>query len=79
MNDISTAHRLKSKKAGKPGSIVIRFLRCSTIDLVYLAKSKLKAFNDGKTIPQCVFINEDLTKSSRKLFRAARFAKKTNC
>jgi septal ring factor EnvC (AmiA/AmiB activator) len=65
--DISVAHLLPTKRnSNQSPSIVIRFVRRSTRDAVYAARSHLKNY---KTALNCkVYVNEDLTATHRKIF-----------
>ena len=67
-NDISITHRLKKRNVSDAGPPVtmIRFTNRKAREAVYKARRQLRG------TPNCIFINEDLTKSTADLFRQAR-------
>ncbi len=74
--DISTAHRLPSRNSGssQPGSVstsavIVRFVRRCVRDDVFRAKRALKTANLGFRL----FVNEDLSPHTQKIFHGARF------
>jgi hypothetical protein len=72
-SDISTAHRLKQKTdSNTVPPILVRFSRRLVRDSVFRAKSKLKTHNSDSAASSRIYVNEDLTDASRKLFGAAR-------
>ncbi len=70
IQNISAAHALKSRGASRNEAIIVCFSRRSVRNDVYYAKMKLKDYRtlEGST----VYVNEDLTTITRKIFGAAR-------
>jgi 1,2-phenylacetyl-CoA epoxidase PaaB subunit len=70
--DVSIAHLLSSKSNStqQQSSIIVRFVRRSTRDAVFAARSKLKNYKTSSN--NKVYINEDLTASHRKIFAMLR-------
>jgi hypothetical protein len=71
-DDISTAHHIKAKRPGDPTQVIVRFARRSKRDAVLQARGKLRAINVDRAANNRVYINEDLSENTRKIFGAAR-------
>lgn len=66
-SDISIAHRLQKRNDDEPPAVIVRFTSRKARDSVYAARFQLKNRKDNT-----IFINEDLTKTTAKLFAQAR-------
>ena len=70
--DLSVAHRLKSRHSPSKPPIFVRFLRRTIRDEVYGARLKLKESNASKVVADRVYINEDLVGCYQKLLKKAK-------
>ena len=69
-HDISTAYPLTKGSATRPSVVLVKFVRRSIRDTVFLARKKLSSL-DSPTRNK-IFINEDLSSESRKLLGTLR-------
>ena len=79
-NDIDICHRMETKNNSGPKPIIVRFKSHKTKNELYKARKHLKSvsLNQYFHATNAVYINENLTSRSRKLFAKARKFKNDN-
>ena len=73
-NDISFAHRLKSKPHERaPPNVIVRFTNRKARNAVFAARCQLSVTSTASSVnTQRIYINEDLTKNTAELYRSVR-------